>query len=124
MQPVITVAEDGASAKLRVRMLQQMSFGTRASIGAAIYENEAVKEDGVWKLKTDHAYNTLAANYDGGWARSANPGVPGPSTDMPPDAPPTAKFEMFPVVYDIPFHYANPVSGRTEVPVIVSSASR
>jgi hypothetical protein len=118
MQPVITVAEDGASAKLRVRMLQQMSFGTRASIGAAIYENEAMKEDGVWKLKTDHAYNTLAANYDGGWARSANPGVPGPSADMPPDAPPSAKFEMFPVVYDIPFHYANPVSGRTEVPVI------
>ena len=23
------------------------------------------------------------------------------------------KVAMFPVVYDIPFHYANPVSGRT-----------
>ena len=118
LQPVISVAADGGSAKIRLRMLQQMSFGARASIGAAIYENEAVKEDGLWKLKTLHAYNTLAAGYDGGWAHSANPGVPGPSADMPPDAPPSSKFEMFPVVYDIPFHYSNPVSGRTEVPAI------
>jgi triacylglycerol lipase len=44
--------------------------------------------------------------------------MPGPSKDLPPDAPPTAFFSMFPAVYDIPFHYANPVSGRTEVPPV------
>jgi hypothetical protein len=27
---------------------------------------------------------------------------------------------MFPVVYDIPSHYVNPVSGRTELPKIPS----
>jgi triacylglycerol lipase len=122
MQPVISIAEDGQHASIRVRMLQQMSFGPRASLGAAIYENEAVKEQGVWKIKKLHAYNTFTASYEGGWAKGANRTLPGPSKDLPPDAPPTRVFESFPAVYDIPFHYANPVTGRTETPRIVRVA--
>jgi acetyl esterase/lipase len=116
LQPVISVAEDGQSARIRSRVVQQMSFGPRASLGGGIYENEAVKENGLWRLKVDHVYNTFTAGYDGGWAKSANRGMPGPSADLPPDTPPTTWFAMFPVVYDIPFHYANPVTGRTAVP--------
>jgi acetyl esterase/lipase len=123
LQPVIDVAPDGKSAKIRIRMFQQMSFGTRASVGAAVYENTAVLEDGKWKLRDDHTFNTLAASYDGGWVRAANPGVPGPDKDLPPDRPPTYKFQMFPVVYDIPFHYANPVTGSRTVPPIVDGAT-
>jgi hypothetical protein len=78
LQPVIDLAPDGKSAKIRIRMFQQMSFGPRASVGAAVYENTAILEDGKWKLQDDHTYNTLAAAYDGGWVRAANPGVPGP----------------------------------------------
>jgi triacylglycerol lipase len=118
LQPVIDVAPDGKSAKIRIRMLQQMTLGSRASLGAAVYENEAVKESGVWRFKYDHTYNTLSAGYAGGWAKAASRAMPGPSTDMPPDGPPTASFAMFPVVSDIPFHYANPVTGRTEVPPV------
>jgi hypothetical protein len=112
LQPVIHVAEDGQTAKIRIRMLQQMSLGGRPAIGAAIYENEAVKEDGVWKFRKLHAYNTFTASYAGGWAKSANRGMPGPSQDLPPDAPPSEVFEMFPAVYPIPYHYANPVTGK------------
>ena len=89
MQPVIHVADDGQTAKIRVRMMQQLSFGRGASMGASIYENEAVKEDGVWKLSVDHTYNTWTASYDGGWMRGVSGQVPGPSKDLPPDAPPT-----------------------------------
>ncbi len=116
LQPVIDVAPDGKSAKIRSRALQQMAFGPRAGIAAGIYENEAIKVDGIWKFSKDHVYNTFSASYTGGWAHAAQPRAPGESKDEPPDAPPTLKFEMFPVVYDIPFHYANPVTGRTEVP--------
>ncbi|HTV77401.1 MAG TPA: nuclear transport factor 2 family protein [Steroidobacteraceae bacterium] len=123
LQPVIDVAPDGKSAKIRIRMFQQMSFGPRASVGAAVYENTAVLEDGKWKLRDDHTYNTLAANYEGGWVRSANPGVPGEDKELPPDRPPSLKFQMFPVVYDIPFHYANPVTGNSTVPPIVDGAT-
>jgi triacylglycerol lipase len=118
MQPVIHVADDGKTAKLRVRMMQQLSFGPRASMGAAIYENEAVKEGGIWKLSKDHAFNTWTASYEGGWTKGVSGQMPGPSKDLPPDAPPTASFKMFPALYDIPFHYANPVTGRTELPAI------
>lgn len=121
LQPVIDVAPDGQSAKIRSRMLQQMSLNSRASLGGAIYENEAVKEDGVWRFKVDHAYNTFSAGYAGGWAKSASSAMPGPSKELPPDAPPTAVIAMFPVVYDIPFHYANPVTGRTEVSPVRAS---
>jgi hypothetical protein len=96
-------------------MLQQMSMGTRASIGGAIYENEFVREDGIWKFSKLNAYNTLSAGYEGGWARSAGRGMPGPSREFPPDGPPTRDVYMFPVVYEMPYHYANPVSGRTEL---------
>jgi hypothetical protein len=115
MQPVIHISDDGMSAKIRVRMLQQMSSGSRASLGGAIYENEATKENGVWKFSKVHAYNTFSANYEGGWAKNATRGAPGMSSEMPADAPPTLKFEMFPAVYDIPFHYTNPVTGSTEL---------
>ncbi|HVY80137.1 MAG TPA: nuclear transport factor 2 family protein, partial [Steroidobacteraceae bacterium] len=118
MQPVIHVADDGKTARIRVRMMQQLSFGRGASMGGSIYENEAVKEDGVWKLRVDHTYNTWTARYDGGWMRGESGQMPGPSKELPPDAPPTLVFRMFPNVYDVPFHYANPVTGRTELPPI------
>jgi hypothetical protein len=53
----------------------------------------------------------LAALPTAGWVRNASDYVPGPSTDVPPDAPPTVGFAMFPTVYPIPFHYPNPVTG-------------
>jgi SnoaL-like domain len=115
LQPVITVAEDGQSAKVRLRMMQQMSMGARASIGASIYENEVVKEAGVWKFSKVNTFNTLSANYAGGWAKAAGRGMPGISKDYPPDAPPTRTVVMFPILFDTPFHYANPVSGRTDI---------
>ena len=93
-------------------MLQQLNFGQRASMGASLYENELVKEGGVWKFSVDHTFNTWTAGYEGGWARNPGRGVPGPSKTYPPDTPPTFVFQMFPTVYEIPFHYPHPVTGR------------
>jgi acetyl esterase/lipase len=115
-QPVIHVSPDGTSAKIRSRMMQQLNFGERASMGASIYENEAVKEDGRWKFSFVHTMNTWTAAYDGGWMRSPGRFVPGPSADYPPDGPPTLEFQMFPTVYDIPFHYRHPVTGQVVGP--------
>jgi acetyl esterase/lipase len=111
-QAVIHVAEDGGSAKVRSRMMQQLNFGQRASLGASLYENEFVKEHGVWKFRIDHTFNTWTAGYEGGWARNPGRTVPGMSKSYPPDAPPTFTFQMFPTVYEIPFHYPHPVTGR------------
>ena len=112
LQPVIHVSPDGQTGRIRVRLLQQMSANGRASLGAGIYENEAVKEDGVWKFRTVHTYNTFTANYQGGWARSPGQTVRGPGKDYPPDPPPTLVFAIFPHVFSIPFHYVHPVTGK------------
>jgi triacylglycerol lipase len=126
MQPVVTLAADGNSAKIRQRMLQQMSQGGRASLGGAVYENEAVRgSDGVWRFSKVNAWNTFSAGYEGGWARGATRGMPGPNADIvAPDSPPTRQIAMFPVVYEIPYHYANPVTGRTELPPLVAMAQQ
>lgn len=106
MQPVIHVSEDGTTALVRSRMMQQLSFSGRPSMGAAIYANEIVKEDGIWKFKSTHAYNTWSAGYAAGWKNSPpEPRVPGPSENFPPDTPPSFEFSMFPNIYEIPFRY-------------------
>jgi hypothetical protein len=120
LQPVIHVAADGRTAKARLRMLQQMSFGPRASIGAALYENEFVKEDGVWKFSKVGTFNTLSASYVGGWAMAAGRGMPGPSADYPPDTPPSRIVMMYPIIVEAPYHYVNPVSGRSALPALFS----
>lgn len=112
MQPVITLDEGGQSGRVRARMLQQLSFNGNPSMGAAVYENVVVKEDGKWKYLSTHAYNTWTASYKGGWVQNPGNRVPGPSASFPPDAPPSLVFAMFPTVYEFPYHYRNPVSGR------------
>jgi triacylglycerol lipase len=126
MQSVISLAPDGRSAQIRQRMFQQMNQGARASIGGAIYENEAVRgADGVWRFSKVNAWNTFSAGYEGGWAKAAGRGMPGPNPEIvPPDAPPSRQIAMFPVVYEIPYHYANPVTGRTDLPPLVPMAQQ
>jgi hypothetical protein len=114
LQPLITRSADGTRAQARVRMLQQMSLGARASIGSAIYENEFVKEDGVWKFSKLAAYNTLSASYRESWTQGAGRGMPGASREFPPDSPPTREVAMFPLIPEIPYHYENPVSGSRD----------
>ncbi|MEO6153139.1 MAG: nuclear transport factor 2 family protein [Croceibacterium sp.] len=113
LQPVITVAPDAKTAKVRIRLLQMMGqAGVSAGWGGAIYENEMVKEDGVWKFKVDHAYNTYNVAYDGGWSKQTRGVLPGPNRKVPPDRPPSLVFEYYPKTYDLPIHYKNPVTGR------------
>lgn len=112
LQPVITVAPDGMTAKGRVRALimngvyQQSGFW-----GEGIYENQYVKEDGVWKIKYLQFFTNVASDYDKGWAKHAL-GVPKPSDKIPPDRPPSVTYENYPAYQVVPFHYPNPVTGN------------
>jgi len=111
-QPVIHVAPDGQTANVRIRLLQMMGqAGGRGSFGGGIYENELVKDQGVWKFKTVHVYNTFTSAYDDGPVK-ARGGLPGPSKRLPPDGPPTLVFQAFPKVENLPVHYKNPVTGK------------
>lgn len=113
MQAVIDVAPDGKTAKMRRRAWLVMGVGTRdGTWGEGVYEDDLVKERGVWKFKKVHFMNTFFSPYTGGWksvTKRANPGV---SKTNPPDLPPSLSYGIFPEVNTPDFRYPNPVSGK------------
>ncbi len=110
-QPVITVV-DSQSAKMRSRAFSIMGqWGAYAQWMGGVYENEFIKEDGVWKILHDHVFNTYFVPYAVGWRDATFRPPPGVNPNNPPDAPPTVQFDMYPRAFLPPFHYPNPVSG-------------
>jgi hypothetical protein len=112
LQPVIDIAPDGLTAKGRWRAFEQSGVLHRsAQWGEGVYENEYVKEGGVWKIKRLHYYMTYYVNYYKGWDQGGDP-PPGPIKDFPPDQPTTDNYTLYPDVFVPPYHYKNPVTGR------------
>jgi hypothetical protein len=115
LQPVVNVAPDGLSAKARWRTFFMVGhLGKDAYWGEGPYENEYVKQDGVWKIKKLHWYQTFLVPYAGGWAKNkdVNGGVYVSPQELPPDAPPSENYGVWPNVYIPPFHFKNPVTGK------------
>ena len=111
-QHVIHVADDGRSAKARVRELTFAgAYGKQAEVGGEVAENLFVKENGIWKIQSEHQYTTFWADYTRGWSKGSMR-VAGPSTTVPADRPPTQVYAAFPDYFVPPFHYSNPASGR------------
>lgn len=112
LQPIVTVDPDGLHAHGRFRAYMQVgTLEKRAQWGDAIYENEYLKENGVWKIKKLHAYFTYYVNYYKGWDQGGDP-PPGPIPGLPPDEPPTETYKLYPDVYIPPYHYKNPVTNK------------
>lgn len=115
-QMVVHVDPDGQTAKLRSRAFSLMgTYGSQGRFMGGTYENEYVKRDGVWMILKDQQFNTYFAGTDDGWINLTRSAPPGINPDNPPDEPPTVPFEMYPKAFLPPYHYANPVTGRTEV---------
>jgi hypothetical protein len=112
LQPIVDVAPDGNTAKGRWRFFGQVGQYQKSGIwGMGTYENEYVKQDGVWKIKTLHAYFRMYTPYADGWAKTAMPNTK-PEKDLPPDRPPTVVHEQYPGTYIPEYHYKNPVTGK------------
>jgi hypothetical protein len=112
LQPVTHVSADATTAKMRSRLLVMFGQGNqRAQWGEAIYENTFVRENGVWKYKNLHAYQTFYADYDKGWGKHSA-GMFSPFANYPPDMPQSVDYEVYPAVFVAPFHYKHPVTGK------------
>lgn len=112
LQPVVHVAPDGNTAQIRARLFVMFGQINRAAQwGEGVYENTFVRENGVWKYKNLHGFQTFYTNYDGGWAKHSA-GMFAPFPGYPPDMPQSIPYEVYPAVFVPPFHYKNPVTTR------------
>jgi hypothetical protein len=131
MQMIIDVAPDRKTAKLRGRSMMQA--GRHESISeegalprqwweGGIYENEYVREDGVWKIKVLDYNPVWHGMFDEGWARQPPNSYPFASKTYPedplgPDAIATEPHRvLWPDTSVVPFHNPHPVTGRPIVP--------
>jgi hypothetical protein len=112
VMPVITLGPDGSTAKARWRAIALTGeLGAEAYWGEGPYENEYVKDDGVWKIKSLHWYQALYVPYEGGWQTQADPTLgKHVSGTLPPDRPPSVEYKTWPDTYVPPFSFPNPVA--------------
>jgi len=117
LMPVITLSEDGQTAKGRWRaLILNGEYGSAGTWGEGPYENEYIKEDGIWKISKVRWYQTIMVPYEGGWGlnEDVNKGI-FVSDQLPPDEPQTDQFGSWPETFLPPFHFENPV-GRYVAP--------
>ena len=143
-QPVIHVSHDGRSANLRTRLFQPRTAKNPDSTSRNFYmgglhggmypNDQAVLEDGVWRLwsLTIDEHYFASPDWKGGWASA----TPRPEDEPPPPPsrllstyPPdillrdlgrrqegfrggTGELIEWPAILPMWFHYRNPVSGR------------
>ncbi|OYW44877.1 MAG: hypothetical protein B7Z08_06890 [Sphingomonadales bacterium 32-68-7] len=119
-QPYVTVLGDGTRAFVRTRLFQFNS--TPANPGSwigGIYENQIVKEDGLWRIHGMDLDYVWLGDYAKGWT-GIDPEASkrfAPTAEaiaaFAPDAPLRGEtFAPFPRIAPMGFHFANPVSGR------------
>ncbi len=95
LQPVIHVNADGTAQGRWHHFSQQAEWDVSHHWGTGTYENEYIKEEGVWKISKLHLSPPCASPVDDGWyvtalARSE------PSVELPSDRPPSIDYEKLP----------------------------
>jgi hypothetical protein len=108
LQGVVTLGADGKSAKGRWRaFIQVAKLGKLAHWAEGPYEMEYTKQAGSWYIDKLTWFPTYYTPFEEGWAKTGLPKQP-PSTEFPPDAPPTYEYQTYPSVFIPPFHYPDP----------------
>jgi SnoaL-like domain len=111
---VVHISPDGQTARARgVELSVSGIKGRGAQWEEGIFENEYVKQNAIWKIKSVHYYPRVTTDYELGWAKDAKPAAR-PHTQFPPDRPSTEVYETYPKMHYPRLHYANPV---TRLPV-------
>ena len=107
-----TIHDDGVTAEARCIAFVMSSGGW----GHVYYEDDYIKENGVWKIKKLHGPFNMYSGYKLGWYDQVIVNT-FPETFLPwPDLPPTVIYLTYPSYYIEPFHYPNPVTGRSMPP--------
>ena len=110
--PLITIAPDGRTAKARWQqwILDGIhGAGSGGNWGAGTYENDYVKENGVWKIRHVRLHLRFYAPYEGGWTRaSPESALRYGKSKVKPSQPADATRAPYPAMSFAPFHLAAP----------------
>jgi len=113
-QGVVDVAADGKSARGRwyCTMIQarpvEPDGPIRSVLGHGVYENDFVKEEGIWKYKKLFFALHYRSPIAEGWAETPMIAA-GQAPEY--DAEPTA-YHPYPNIELVPFHWKHPVTGK------------
>jgi hypothetical protein len=111
---IVDLDPDGKTAKGRwygFGLIAQKRAGKlRAIISCGIWENQYIKEDGIWKILKLRWATIIASPLDEGWVKTPYLGNP-PHKDAPPPGE-NINFAPYPSGYIFPYHYKNPVTGK------------
>ena len=109
---IIDLAPDGRTAKGRWYGLflgaMPRPVETRALLGCGIWENEYIKENGVWKFKKLFWTDIFCSPIEEGWVK--NPFTDHTMKTVASSA--NVHFQHYPSGYIFPYHYKNPVTGK------------
>ncbi len=109
LQPVISLAGDGQSAKGRWRALVLLGqFHEYARWQTGPYECEYRKEHGVWKISKLHWVETFTVPEQGGWKTKLAQSNVADRKLPAPDRPSSFVYDAWPAVSLPPYHYASP----------------
>lgn len=111
LQPVVTVAPDGRTAKGRWHAFVQTGVtGQSGEWADGVYENDYVKlRGGTWAIQRLRYCQTMRTDYAQGWAKSALP-PPGVDPRFAPDRPPTGGCSAYPQISGPPMDFLKPAS--------------
>jgi SnoaL-like domain len=122
-QGVVDVSPDGTTAQGRFRTLGKLAFyKEKEQWISGVYENDYVKEDGKWKIKTFRFCSPWSAVYTEGWQDvdaeklapkwKLYPQDPNGPDRLETDAERCT--DQYPHPGLVPFHFSNPVTGKRE----------
>jgi hypothetical protein len=107
-----TVHADGVTGEARCIAFVMSSGGW----GHVYYEDDFIKENGVWKFSKLHAPFNMYSGYKLGWVDQVTINTYPEKFPPWPDLPPSVLYIAYPSYYAEPFHYPNPVTGKTAPP--------
>ena len=112
LQGVVTVEEGADRAHGRWRAwIQSGQFGERGEYAEGVYENEYVRDGGVWKIARLTWFATYYTPADKGVGKETLP-LSAITDSFPPDRPPPHTYKALPGIFVPPFHYQHPVTGN------------
>lgn len=134
LQDIVDVAADRSHASARFRTLMQAGVHKDSDAPMArlsrergepprqwweggIYENQYVRDNGIWKISLLNYNPIWHADFDKGWAYTKPEYIPAYSRTWPdnpngPDRLDPDFLGLWPKTKTVPFHYANPVTGE------------